>query len=49
MDKELTADEVGLVITALKVYQDLLEDGLEDEQCDELSDKISSIASKLVR
>ncbi len=47
MDKRLNEYEIDLIMTSLRVYRDIVEDGLEDYKCDDLSDTISSIAEKI--
>lgn len=47
MDKALNDYEINLIMTSLRVYRDIVEDGLEDDKCDDLSDIISSIAEKI--
>ena len=47
MDKVLNEYEINLIMTALRVYENLVEDDLEDDKRDDLSDTISSIAEKI--
>lgn len=47
MCKRLNEYEIDLIMTSLRVYKGIVEDGLEDDKRDDLSDIISSIARKI--